>query len=105
MTLADTLTGSHTAVVRALFLASDLDTVIHEVPGTLLGGSVSMDRKREITRQASVELVNTAGVYSAISSSSLVWPGRFVRLERGALVNGVPAVSYTHLTLPTICSV
>lgn len=88
-TLESVLRGHHTPVVRTVFLDGDLVSVTHVVPGNLLGGDVSMDRKREIFRQASVTIENTDETYSPINPSSLVWPGRIVRVERGAVVNGV----------------
>lgn len=82
--------GNYTLAVRALVMAPDLVTVLHEVPGALLDGSVSGDRKREVFRTASVSLANDdAGTYSPTSSSAWVWPHRLWRLERGAYVDGV----------------
>jgi hypothetical protein len=93
-TYAGVLAGSHTPVVRALFL-SDLDTVLHEVPGKLLGGSVTSDRLRDQRRSGSVAILNETGLYTPGGADDYVTPFRMMALERGALVNGVP--TYTRL--------
>lgn len=85
-TLESVLAGSHTPVARLLFLDADLETVIHEVPAKLIGGSVTMERTRDVHRSATVSVANDDGTYTPLTSSSLVWPNRLVRVERGALV-------------------
>jgi len=90
-TLAQVLAGgTYTLAVRALVLASDLETVLHEVPGHLLDGSVDMDRKREIRRQASITLEDAGLIYRPRTPTSWTWPNHIWRIERGAIVNGQP---------------
>ncbi|MBA2439198.1 MAG: hypothetical protein H0V50_00805 [Thermoleophilaceae bacterium] len=89
-TLALVLAGSHRPVVRLLFMA-DLETVLAEVAGHLVGGSVSMDRTRDQRRSANVALVNDNGLYTPVNFTSLVTPFRLVRLERGAYIGDQPA--------------
>jgi hypothetical protein len=94
------LRSHHTPVARLLFMGSDLETILHAVeaaPGGdnqwLLSGNVSMERARNIHRQASVSLVNQTGQYSPVDAASLVWPNRLVRIERGARIVGVAQYS------------
>jgi hypothetical protein len=96
-TLADVLRGSHTPVARLLFLEADLDTVIHAVDAVrdgdnrwLLAGSVQMDRTADVHRTATASLINKTGLYSPIDGTSLVWPNRIIRIERGAMVGDTP---------------
>jgi hypothetical protein len=95
-TLEEVLRGHHSPIARVLFLAADLDTVIHAIEATvagdnrwLIGGDVTLDRARDIHRQGNVSLANRDGAYSPVDSSSLVWPNRIVRIERGARIGGV----------------
>lgn len=83
------LLQSHRPAVRLSFL-TDLDTVLHEVPSRLLSGSVSIDRTRSVPRSAQVQIVDDDGLYLPVDSSSLVWPHRLVRVERGAYVGTQP---------------
>ena len=77
-------------VIRIQIMEGDLSSVIHEVPMAVISGSVSRDRRRTVTAQGVVALVNEDGLYDAVNPSSLIWPGRIVRVERGAVVDGTP---------------
>jgi len=77
--------GNYTLAARALVVDDDLETVVSEVPGRLLEGSVSIDRLRQIRREGSLTLTNEDAALDA-----LIAPGRIWRLERGAIVAGVP---------------
>ena len=48
------------------------------------------------------KIINVLAVASAAVSVAVVGLGGYVYLNREAIIE---AVSYTHLTLPTICSV
>jgi hypothetical protein len=81
---------SNTPIVRVLFLDAPLGEVLEEVSVRTLVGSVSMDRTRDVERQATLTLANQDGRYTPASAESLVWPGRIVRVERGLLIDGIP---------------
>lgn len=96
-TLEEVLRTHHTPIARLLFLAGDLETVLHTIDATrdgdnqwMLSGNVVTDRRRNVFRSGEVAVVNRDGLYDPVNSSSLVWPNRIVRLERGAMIGGVP---------------
>jgi hypothetical protein len=84
------LSGSYTLALRALVLSGDLTDVLDEVPQDVLDGSVSTDRTRELRHMGGVTLDNSSGAYTPTGPSSLTWPWRVWRLERGAYVDGTP---------------
>lgn len=88
--IAAALRGNHRYASRLLFLSADLETVLHEVPGRLLDGSVEMQRGREVRRSARVTLLDDGTLYAPLSPASLVWPNRPVRIERGVYVGTAP---------------
>lgn len=89
-TLADTLAKSHAPLIRVSFMEPDLSSSLHVVPDGIVSGNVNMDRKREIRCQAQITLANEDGIYTPLSAASLLWPGKVVKVERGALVEGLP---------------
>jgi hypothetical protein len=84
-TLADALRGGHTYATRVTFRNADL-TRLFEVDTALVEGSVQSDRKRHVRFTGSLSLVNELGLFTPASPASFVWPGRVVRIERGALL-------------------
>ena len=54
---------------------------------------------------ADVVVVNTCGFIDSAKAESLEVIGEAIKENGKVIVTGCMAVSYTHLTLPTICSV
>lgn len=89
LTLAVALRRHHIPISRITFIEADLETIIHEVDGRFMDGSVDMERSRQTHRSGSVRLVDELGLY-APAATGLVWPNRLVRLERGVMIAGTP---------------
>jgi hypothetical protein len=87
-TLESALAGHHWPVARLQFLEPDMETVRHEATA-LIGGTVTMDRARDVNRQGDISLGNEGGLYSPTGPGALVWPSAIVRIQRGARVGSV----------------
>ena len=85
--------ASYLLVSTALY--RDVDKQLNDRANLLIGsGLLSVDPRRAIEGTA----------YSADVNAKLIFPGliTFSATQQGQII---PSVSYTHLTLPTICSV
>lgn len=81
------LAGLPTAVARLVCLWPD-GSVRRTFEGAMVGGTVDADRARDVRRTAAVELSNPDGEVTPTVPGDLFAEGSWVRVERGAIVDG-----------------
>ena len=87
--LAAAVITSHRPIARLVTLTADGSArTTFDPDRIILSGSVSFDRRREVSRTASLELADVTGL-SPISYADELAQGQRIRLERGARVGGL----------------